>query len=71
VLLPEPALPAAERLLRVADVARLLNVSEGAVRYWIARRWLPALQPGPRSTRIRLADLEALLAQRRRGGDAA
>jgi excisionase family DNA binding protein len=49
-------------LLSVKEVARQLSCSEAAVRKWIYQRRLPTVKVG-RLTRLRLADLEALVAK--------
>jgi excisionase family DNA binding protein len=59
VRLPEVRLDAL-RLLTVPDVAQRLQVSERAVRRWIAEGRLPAVRLG-RAVRIRPADLAQLI----------
>jgi excisionase family DNA binding protein len=49
------------QLVTVKDAAGLLACSEAAIRKWIYQRRLPVVKVG-RLTRLRLSDLEALVA---------
>ncbi len=51
-----------DKLVTVKQAADLLACSEAAVRKWIYQRRLPVVKVG-RLTRLRLNDLEALVAQ--------
>ena len=51
-----------DQLVTVKEAARLLSCSEAAVRKWLYQRRLPAVKVG-RLTRLRLGDLEALVAK--------
>ncbi len=50
-----------EQLVTVKHAADLLSCSEAAIRKWIYQRRLPVVKVG-RLTRLRLSDLEALVA---------
>ncbi len=50
-----------DQLLTVRDAAKLLSCSEAAIRKWIYQRRLPVVKVG-RLTRLRMGDLEALVA---------
>jgi excisionase family DNA binding protein len=45
----------------VAEAARLLRVNRSTVWRWISARKLPAYRVGPKSIRVRKADLEAVM----------
>jgi len=49
-------------LVTVKEAARLLACSEAAIRKWVFQRRLPAVKVG-RLTRLRVRDLEALVAK--------
>jgi excisionase family DNA binding protein len=51
-----------EQLMTVKQAAEALSCSEAAIRKWIYQRRLPAVKVG-RLTRLRVSDLEALLAK--------
>jgi excisionase family DNA binding protein len=51
-----------QRLLTVKEAAELLACSEAAVRKWIYQQRLPKVKVG-RLTRLRLSDVEALVAE--------
>lgn len=51
-----------DQLLTVKEAARLLACSEAAIRKWVFQRRLPAVKVG-RLTRLRVRDLEALVAK--------
>jgi len=51
-----------EKLLTVKQAAELLSCSEAAIRKWIYQRRLPVVKVG-RLTRLRVGDLEALVAR--------
>lgn len=51
-----------DQLVSPKQAAQLLSCSEAAVRKWIYQRRLPVVKVG-RLTRLRLRDLEALVAQ--------
>ena len=51
-----------DQLLTVKQAAQLLSCSEAAIRKWLYQRRLPVVKVG-RLTRLRLADLEALVAK--------
>ena len=50
-----------DQLLTVKEAARLLSCSEAAIRKWVYQRRLPVVKVG-RLTRLRMRDLEALVA---------
>jgi excisionase family DNA binding protein len=50
-----------DRLLSVADVARLLSVTEPTVRIWIKQGKLQAQRAGARFWRIRQSDVDRML----------
>ncbi|MGH3261000.1 MAG: helix-turn-helix domain-containing protein [Trebonia sp.] len=52
-----------DRLLSVADVARLLSVTEPTVREWIKDGKLRAHRAGARFWRIRRSEVDRMLAQ--------
>lgn len=52
-----------DRLLKVAEVAERLSVTDSTVYRWIDDGSLPAISVGPKSTRVRESDLEELLAR--------
>ena len=54
-----------EQLLSVKDVMRHLGVSESFVRKLFQRRQLPYIKLSGGTVRVRLADLEGWLAERR------
>ena len=55
-----PARP--DDLLTIAEAAAVINVSPQTVKFWVFRaRSLPHVSVGPRTCRIRRADLEALI----------
>lgn len=58
----EPMPHARSSLLSVKEAAKMLSCSEAAVRKWVYRRWLPAIKVG-RLTRLRVTDVEALIAR--------
>lgn len=51
-----------EKLVSVKEAADMLSCSEAAVRKWIYQRRFPSVKVG-RLTRLRVADLEALVAK--------
>ena len=51
-----------EQLVTVKEAAHLLSCSEAAVRKWVYQRRIPVVKVG-RVTRLRLVDLEALVAK--------
>ena len=51
-----------ERLITVKEAAAILTCSEAAIRKWLYQRRLPSVKVG-RLTRLRVADLEALIAK--------
>jgi excisionase family DNA binding protein len=51
-----------DQLVSVKDAAKLLACSQAAVRKWVYQRRLPIVKVG-RLTRLRLSDLEALVAR--------
>jgi excisionase family DNA binding protein len=55
-----------DRLLSVADVARLLSVTEPTVRAWIKQRKLGAQRAGARFWRIRQSDVDRMLSTQTR-----
>jgi len=55
-------------LLRVDEVASMLGVSQNMVYIWVRSGRLPGIKVGPRSLRVRRADLEAFLAEVTGGG---
>jgi excisionase family DNA binding protein len=59
--------PADDRLLSVADVARLLSVTEPTVRVWIKDGKLRAQRAGARFWRIRQSEVDRMLSEH--GGD--
>ena len=52
-----------DRLLSVADVARLLSVTEPTVREWIKEGKLKAHRAGARFWRIRQSEVDRMLGQ--------
>jgi excisionase family DNA binding protein len=52
-----------DRLLSVADVARLLSVTEPTVRMWIKERKLRAQRAGARFWRIRQSEVDRMLSE--------
>ena len=58
--------PRAERLLRVGEVARLLNVSRGTVYRLIRRGDLPSILVISRLVRVRAADFDKYMRLHRR-----
>jgi excisionase family DNA binding protein len=52
-----------DRLLSVADVARLLSVTEPTVRVWIKEGKLRAQRAGARFWRIRQAEVDRMLSE--------
>lgn len=52
-----------DRLLSVADVARLLSVTEPTVRVWIKERKLRAQRAGARFWRIRQSEVDRMLSE--------
>ena len=55
-----------DQLVTVKQAAQLLSCSEAAIRKWVYQRRLPVVKVG-RLTRLRLGDLEALVAKGLRG----
>jgi excisionase family DNA binding protein len=51
-----------DQLVTVKQAAKLLSCSEAAIRKWVYQRRLPVVKVG-RLTRLRLGDLEALIAK--------
>jgi excisionase family DNA binding protein len=51
------------QLLRVSEVARLLNVKEGTVRDWVLLRKIPCLKLLNKTIRIKREVVEKLLAE--------
>ena len=51
-----------EQLVTVKEAAHLLSCSEAAIRKWLYQRRLPTVKVG-RLIRLRLSDLEALIAR--------
>lgn len=51
-----------DRLLSVKQAAEVLSCSEAAIRKWLYQRRLPVVKVG-RLTRLRVGDLEALVAK--------
>jgi len=65
--------PAADPLLRPAEVAERVGVRPETVLRWIRARQIPAIRLGPRGPgghyRIRTSDLNAFIARRTTGTD--
>ena len=53
--------PQGNRLIRVEEAARIIDVTPAAVRKWLTQRRLPKVKVGS-ATRLRLSDVEAVVA---------
>ena len=56
-----------EELMKMADVANMLQVSYGSIRNWVSDKTLPYIQVRPRVIRFRRRDIEKLLKAGERG----
>jgi excisionase family DNA binding protein len=56
-----------DRLLSVADVARLLSITEPTIRVWIKDGKLPAQRAGARFWRIRQSEVDRMLSEQAAG----
>jgi excisionase family DNA binding protein len=54
----------ADDLLRVPEVAAILNLKEATVRDWLLKRRLPFIRLNARCVRVRRSDVERMIAER-------